>query len=72
MKTLLYTATLLLSFVAKSQCIADSAANVVAFTYEGKVYEIVKETKNWADAAACALERGGTLAEIDSIKYYCS
>ena len=55
-----------LASISIAQCVADSAANIVAFTYEGKVYEIVKETKNWADAAACAVERGGTLAEIDS------
>ena len=55
-----------LSFGTNAQCIADSAANVIAFTYEGKVYEIVKETKTWADAAACAMERGGILTEIDS------
>ena len=51
--------------VGYAQCVADSTANVVAFTYDGKVYEIVKETKNWSDAAACAVERGGILIEID-------
>lgn len=49
-----------------TQCVADSVANVVVFNYDGKVYEIVKETKTWTDAAACAVERGGHLIEIDS------
>ena len=52
--------------VGYSQCVVDSAANVIAFTYDGKVYEIVKETKTWTAAAACAVERGGKLVEIDN------
>lgn len=51
--------------ISYGQCVADSASNVVAFTYDGKVYEIVKETKIWSDAAACAVERGGILIEIN-------
>lgn len=53
-------------FDSLSQCISDSTASVIAFTYDGKVYEIVKENLRWGEAAACAVERGGTLAEIDS------
>lgn len=39
-------------------------ANIYSFTYNGKSYEVVKELKSWADAAACAVERGGYLVEI--------
>lgn len=46
-----------------SQC-ADTA-NVYTFTYAGKTYEVVRQVMNWADAAACAVERGGYLAEIN-------
>lgn len=59
--------TLLLSmFIAGygiSQC-ADSA-NIYDFDYNGKKYEIVTEQQSWADAAACAVERGGYLIKID-------
>lgn len=40
-------------------------ANVFPFSYNGKNYEIVKEMKSWADAASCATERGGYLAELN-------
>ena len=46
-----------------SQC-ADSA-NVYTFTYGGKVYEVIRQTMTWADAAACAVERGGYLVEVN-------
>lgn len=66
MKTIsLICLALLSTQFSYSQCIADSTANVIAFTYDGKVYEVVKENKTWVDAAACALERGGILVEID-------
>ncbi|MFH1160826.1 MAG: T9SS type A sorting domain-containing protein [bacterium] len=39
-------------------------ANIYSFTYNGKTYEVVKEMKNWVNAAACAVERGGYLIEI--------
>jgi len=44
-----------------AQC-ADQQ-NVFAFTYNGKAYEIIKENKTWLNAAACAVSRGGYLAE---------
>ncbi len=50
-------------FSAFGQCVDD--ANVYSFEYNGKNYEIVKETKTWTAAAACAVERGGILAEIN-------
>lgn len=46
-----------------AQC-ADSSA-VYSFTYLSKNYEIVKEMKTWVNAAACAVERGGYLVEIN-------
>lgn len=53
------------SFSVFAQCAA--AQNVFAFTYDGKTYEIIKENKTWANAAACAVSRGGYLAEINSL-----
>ena len=49
-------------FTGSAQC-ADPN-NVLTFTHNGKSYEIIKEAKTWADAAACAVARGGYLAEI--------
>lgn len=41
-------------------------ANIYSFIYDNKSYEIVKENKSWIDAAACAVERGGYLTEINN------
>jgi hypothetical protein len=40
-------------------------ANIFTFSYMGKTYEVVKEMKTWGNAAACAVERGGYLVEIN-------
>lgn len=48
-----------------SQCV--DTANVYTFTYNNKTYEVVKELKSWTDAAACAVERGGYLVEINDV-----
>lgn len=48
-----------------SQC-ADTV-NIYTFTHNNKTYEIVKELKTWTEAAACAVERGGRLVEINDI-----
>lgn len=48
-----------------AQCASNS--NIYTFTFAGKSYELVKEQKNWSDAAACAVERGGYLVKIDSL-----
>lgn len=48
-----------------SQCLTDST-NLLVFEFEEHTYEIVKESLNWVDAAACAVERGGYLTEINS------
>ncbi len=52
-------------FIIYSQCANN--ANIYSFTYSDKSYEIVKETKSWVDASACAVERGGYLVEIGSL-----
>ena len=54
-----YTAT-----VTMEPCV--STDDIYAFTYEGKNYEVVRQHRTWLEAAACALERGGYLAEINS------
>lgn len=61
-KIFLILFVILMSLQAFPQC-ADTA-NIVEFTFNGKVYEVVKEKKSWSDAAACAVERGGYLVEI--------
>lgn len=59
-------AFLMLSLDGIAQCAAPQ--NVFAFTYEGKTYEIIKENKTWVNAAACAVSRGGYLAEVNSLE----
>ncbi len=39
--------------------------NIYSFEYNNHTYEVIKEAKNWMDAAACAVGRGGVLARID-------
>lgn len=51
--------------IVKAQC--ASAANIFTFTYNNATYEVVKENKTWIDAAACAVERGGVLVEINDV-----
>ncbi|MFP9100667.1 T9SS type A sorting domain-containing protein [Flavobacterium sp. RHBU_24] len=65
-KLLLLLPLLLLSQYGEAQC-AD-VQNVFAFIYDGKTYEIIKENKTWVNAAACAVSRGGYLAEVNSIE----
>jgi len=48
-----------------SQC--ANTANVYSFTFNGKLYEVIKENKSWNNAATCAIERGGYLVEINSL-----
>lgn len=47
-----------------AQCAAT--ANTYTFVAFGKTYVIVKEKKTWTEAAACAVSKGGKLAEIGS------
>ena len=55
---------LFISVNVLAQC-ADEA-NIYSFDFEGLTYEVVKENQTWVNAAACAVERGGFLAEINS------
>ncbi len=41
-------------------------ANIYQFVYNQKSYEVVKQNMTWTNAAACAVERGGYLAEINN------
>ena len=50
--------------LSDNTCANDS--NIYSFTYDNRTYEIVKENKTWINAATCAVERGGILAEINS------
>ncbi len=69
MKKLLFTQAIILILVSSwslrvsAQC--ASTANVYAFNYAGKTYELIKELKSWPLAAACAVQRGGYLVQID-------
>ncbi len=59
---------IVLTFIVSNQINAQNCAspdNIYHFVYNNKSYEIVKQNKTWTDAAACAVERGGYLAEID-------
>jgi len=40
-------------------------ANIYTFTHNNTTYEVVREMRSWDDAAACAVERGGFLVEIN-------
>lgn len=60
---LVLATTYLGAFKATAQC-ADTNL-IYSFTYISKTYEVVKEAKTWSNAAACAVERGGYLAEIN-------
>jgi hypothetical protein len=44
-------------------CVSDDS--IYEFTYDGKMYEVVRQNRTWEGAAACAVERGGYLAEIN-------
>jgi hypothetical protein len=60
---------------AMAQC-SIAANNIYAFTVQGKNYEVIKQKLNWTAAAACAVTRNGSLAEItsqveqDSVYYF--
>jgi len=67
--------TITSGFTAMAQC-SIAANNIYAFTTQGKNYEVIKQKLNWTAAAACAVTRNGSLAEItsqveqDSVYYY--
>ena len=65
MKKITTLILILIPFIKiNAQCAQTS--NIYTFTYNGHTYEVVKELKNWTDAAACAVERGGYLISIES------
>ncbi|WP_042720810.1 T9SS type A sorting domain-containing protein [Flavobacterium sp. B17] len=63
LKTLSIILVSIFNTSARGQCL--NPANVYSFNYNGKTYQVVKEKKNWIDAASCAVEKGGFLAEIN-------
>ncbi len=50
--------------ITMEPCVSDDS--IYEFTYDGKMYEVVRQHRTWEEAAACAVERGGYLAEINS------
>ena len=62
---LLSSIVLTASMSVNAQSTCALPANVYMFTYNGTVYEIVRENRTWTDAAACAVEHNGYLAEIN-------
>ncbi len=64
LKMLVIIANLLIcNYTVFGQC-ADTS-NIYSFVHNGNTYDVIKENMTWADAAACAVERGGILAEIN-------
>lgn len=61
------TLIMLVSGISRLNAQCADSNNVHSFQYNGKTYEIVSEKKSWKDAASCALERGGYLAQIDDL-----
>ncbi len=60
---LLITIFLMCNYSIMGQC-ADTS-NIYSFVLDGNIYEVIRENMTWVDAAACAVERGGILAEIN-------
>lgn len=50
---------------ASAQCSLNQN-NIYSFSLGSTNYEIIKEKESWVNAAACAVNRGGHLAEINS------
>lgn len=48
-----------------AQC-PTSSSMIDTMYYKGAVYELIRETATWKQAAACAKARGGYLAEVDT------
>jgi hypothetical protein len=42
--------------------------NIYTFSYNGHVYEVVKENKTWTEAVVCAVSKNGYLAEINDLE----
>lgn len=65
LQTLLVFGLILVSQQGNSQCVVDEN-RIYVFEANGHSYELVKESLNWVNAAACAASRGGKLVEINS------
>lgn len=63
-RTLMLILSLWLSGTSVNAQCANNA-NIYTFVYNGQSYEVVKENQTWINASACAVARGGILAEID-------
>lgn len=67
---------LFITHLMRSQPCNIPNSSVYAFTVNGKSYEIVKVNMTWTAAAACAVSKGGKLAEVlskqenDSLYHY--
>jgi hypothetical protein len=48
-----------------AQCVDPNT--VYSFMYNGHNYQLVKDNKTWTNAATCAIEIGGYLAEINDV-----
>lgn len=64
MKHLLYISILFLAKITLAQTACYTASNSIGFNYNGHSYKIIKELKNWSNAATCAVSDGGYLVEI--------
>jgi hypothetical protein len=58
------SAFILMHHLSSGQC--ANSSNIYEFAFNGHTYQVVKENKSWADAAICAVARGGHLLEINS------
>ena len=56
-----------MSFLGNQFLIGQCPNNpdIYSFVYDSKTYEVIKENASWTEAAACAVERGGILTEIN-------
>ena len=61
-KAILIEYLILISYTVNGQCVYST--NIYSFEYNEKTYEVVKVTRTWVDASACAISRGAVLAEI--------
>lgn len=55
-----------MAITANYSCSKGGGGEAPEFSFDGHTYIVVKERKNWNDAAADALSRGGYLVEIGS------
>jgi len=65
MKFLTHIFLLLIVEIGFSQNSCYTATNSIIFNYNSHSYKIIKELKNWTNAASCAVSDGGYLVEIN-------